>query len=112
PQEFAVELTALHVEPLAGQHQATKAVFAVSLRVHKCPDATEHRLVTKEDNVRRIALAAGVNIHCRLEPASCLGKQVDDSVWRLFVLEEIRAVQALLQRVDDRHGRPSLKSRR
>ena len=52
-----------------------------------------------------IALAGGLDIHRGLQPIAGLGEQLADPRRGLLVLDQVGAVQALLKRIDDRHGR-------
>ena len=48
-----------------------------------------------------------MDVHRAIEPIPGLGEQLNDSSRRLLVLEEVGAFQALLERVDNGHGRGS-----
>jgi hypothetical protein len=86
---LGVELTGGDVEVFAGEQQAAEAELAISLGVDHGADAAKHGLGAQADDVGRVALAAGVHIHRRIEAVAGLGEKVDDPRRSFLVFEEV-----------------------
>ena len=69
--------------------------------------------VVSADDVRRVALTGRVDVDRSVEPVAGLGQQLDDPRGRILVLDEVGAIDAFVERVDDGHvaGVPSLSAR-
>ena len=102
---IGVELAGPDVKILTGKQQTAKTVLAVAFGVNQGPQAAEHGLVAEEDDVGRVSLAGGLDVHRAFEPVAGLGQQLADPRRCVLVLDQVRTVQALLKGVDNRHGR-------
>src|SRR5262249_28356486 len=100
-----VELAGPDIEALAREQKAAQAELAVALGIDESAEAAEHRLVAQEDDVGGISLSCRMDVHRGIETIPRLGEQLDDAGRRLLVHEQVWAIQALLQRVDNSHGR-------
>src|SRR5262249_21155891 len=69
------------------------------------PEAGEHRLVAQEADVRRVPLTGRLDVGRCLQTVGSLGQEGRDPRGGVVVLEEVRAVQALVEGVDDGHRR-------
>src|SRR5262249_47346067 len=102
-----VERARADVELLAGQQQAAQAGLAVALAVDQRAHAGEHPLIAQQADVGLVSLAARVDVRRGLEPVARGGEQGADARRSVLVLEQVRAVETLRERIDDRHDRGS-----
>ncbi len=94
-----------NVQVFASEQETPKAGLAIPLLVNQSAQARKHGLIAKETDVRRISLARVLEICGRFKTIGGFRHQRRDLRRRLIIFEEVGAIQALLQGVDDGHRR-------